>query len=493
MEIPDVHDLTVYTEDSLRDCMLCLDRTAQGICFVVDHDNRLMGLLTDGDIRRSILKGVTLDSPARSVMHSDFVSLPVNSKPFEIQRLLNNMIRHIPLVDDDGKLVDYACLHRLHKIPVMSPVFNGNELKYVTECIKTNWISSQGSFISQFEEKFRDYLGVPHALAVSNGTTALHLAVLSLGIGPGDEVLVPDLTFAASINSVLYAGAVPVLVDVDKDTWTMSLESVKKALTPKTKALMPVHLYGHPCDMGPLVEFARQNGLFIIEDCAESLGSEYNGKLTGTYGDVGAFSFFGNKTITTGEGGMVVFKDRSSYELAAVLRDHGMSKEKRYWHEHIGFNYRMTNLQAAIGVAQMERVEETVVAKRSLAKRYNELIKKQNLVTTPPEASWAKNSYWLYTVLLNNGMEKKRETIMKSMLLNGIDTRPVFYPLHEMPVYSNYVLKNETYSVTSEISARGLSLPSSKELNFDQQSLIVRILGDVIQQQSLSEQCFSGC
>jgi perosamine synthetase len=489
MELPDVKDLLVTIESTLRDAMFCLERTAQGICFVVDQNDILRGILTDGDIRRAFLRGCSLATRTQEVMQTEYVSLPVSSKPMEIQKLLNHKIRHIPLTDDNGKVVDYACFHRIHKIPVMSPVFNGNELKYVSECIRTNWISSQGSYINKFEEVFRKYIGSEYSLAVSNGTTALHLAILALGIGPGDEVIIPDLTFAASINSVIYSGATPVLVDIDKETWTICPKSVEKAITKRTRAIMPVHLYGHPCDMDSLLEIAKMHHLFVVEDSAESLGSKYKGQMTGSLGDTSAFSFFGNKTITTGEGGMVVFKTKEAYEKAAVLRDHGMSKNKRYWHDCVGYNYRMTNLQAAVGVAQMERVEETVDAKRALAKKYNDLFRKTEQVDTPPEMKWAQNSFWLYTLLLKPEFEKHRHVIMKNMLLNGIDSRRVFYPLHCMPIYEKYRLKGCDYEVSKDISNRGMSLPSSKELSMDQINLIHRVFSDIIAQLKTLESC----
>jgi perosamine synthetase len=465
--IPDIKDLLLKDTATLKDALAVIDRNAQGICFITDAKNKLTGILTDGDIRRKILQGISLDTAVNKVMQTSFVSLPVTTPQDVVQAKLSNMIRHIPLVDENNIPVDYACFSRLHRTPIMQPLLNGNELAYISDCIKTGWISSQGAYVKRFEKEFAEFCGAQYAVAVSNGTVALHLALAALDIKAGDEVIVPDLTFAASINAIIYTGATPVLVDVDRTTWTISVSDLEKNITPRTKAIMPVHLYGHPAQMDEILAIAQKHKLLVIEDAAEAIGGKYKGKHVGVFGDAATFSFFGNKTITTGEGGMVFFKSKEAYEKAVVLRDHGMSKQKKYWHEYVGFNYRMTNMQAALGCAQLERINEFVAAKRKLADFYNEVLLSTGHFILPPEKSWAVNGYWLYTVLLKEDAGIERDTLIEKMLKNGVETRPAFYPLHEMPPYKQYPSRS-TFSNSKYISAQGISFPSSVNITEDE-------------------------
>jgi len=463
MSTPPIAALTIPEDSRLKDALESIDKNAQGIVFAVDGAGRLTGLLTDGDIRRLILAGNDLDVLVSEVMQRDFVWRHINADSQELVDLLDGRIRHIPLVDGQNKLVDYACIHRLHNIQVMEPVLTGNELSYVTECIKTNWISSQGAFVKRFEKMMGDYCGVRHSLAVNNGTAALHLALESLGVGPGDEVIVPDLTFAATINCVLHANATPVIIDVDPVSWNIAPDLIREAITSRTKAIIPVHLYGQPCAMGEILSIARAHNLFVIEDCAEALGSSIGGRMVGSFGNAAAFSFFGNKTITTGEGGMLLFRDKEVFDRAAVLRDHGMLPGKRYWHEIVGYNYRMTNLQAAVGVAQMERVEEFVRRKIEIGELYNSCFADQAEVHIPAIIPGTVNSYWLFSMLLAPRSSINRDEMMNKLLLNGVETRPLFYPLHKMPPYMSFS-QGQAFPVSSDISSRGFSLPSAVTL-----------------------------
>lgn len=481
--VPSINSLIIKQHETLKDALKAIDVNAQGIVFVVDNEMRLVGVLTDGDIRRLLLQGFTLSESVSKGMQKTFISRPVSTPSQELIQLLNDSVRHIPLVDERNIPVDYACLHRLHQIPIMEPSLSGNEIEYVTECIRTNWISSQGAFVRKFESVFAEYCGYPYALAVSNGTVALHLALVSLHIGPGDEVIVPDLTFAASINAILYTGATPVIVDIHPDTWTVDPSEIEKKITVKTKAIMPVHLYGHPCHMDEIISIAKKNNLFIVEDCAEALGSQYKGKRVGSFGEVSTFSFFGNKTITTGEGGMVLFRDKDTHDRAKKLRDHGMSPDKRYWHDEVGFNYRMTNLQGAIGVAQMERVDVFVNAKQRIAKTYNQFFSKIPGITTPPQTEWAISSYWLYTLVADPSVVDRNE-LMKKLSLNGVETRSVFYPLHEMPPYQIFA-KEQKFPVSDYVSRNGMSLPSSVSLTLQSLQTIAKAVESVFETRNL--------
>lgn len=461
-----VQDIIIDENRCLRDALLQIDKTAQGIIFVVNESGVMVGILTDGDTRRAILSGASLDQKIKSVMKTDFFSLPVSATKEEIFENLKGKISHIPLLDVNGKPADFSSVHQIRTIPIMEPFLGEAETKNVMECLKTNWISSQGKFVNQFENDFVTYHGGGHALTTSNGTTALHLAMVALGIGKGDEVIVPDLTFAASINSVLYTGATPVIVDVDPVTWTLSEAQVRLALTPKTKAIMPVHLYGHPAEMDPLLKLAKEKEIYVIEDCAESVGARYKEKLTGTLGDAGCFSFFGNKLITTGEGGMILFKDKKIFEKAKCLRDHGMNPQKRYWHDEVGFNYRLTNLQAAVGVAQLEKLDSIIERKLEIAHQYEKQFKNIPSISLPPGAHWAKSVYWLYTVLIDEDAGISRDDVMNKLLQNGVDSRPVFYPLHEMKPYLPFS-KGRKFPNTEKISRWGISLPSAVTLSLN--------------------------
>jgi perosamine synthetase len=300
----------------------------------------------------------------------------------------------------------------------------------------------------------------------------LHLALAAYGIGPGDEVIVPDLTFAATINAVLYTGATPVLVDVSADTWNMNPDAVAAAITPRTKAIMPVHLYGQPADMAPILALAKRRGLIVVEDAAEAVGAKWNGTPCGAIGDCGTFSFFSNKLVTTGEGGMVVFKDDKIAARAKRLRDHGMNPDRKYWHDEVGFNYRLTNLQAAIGCAQLEQLEGFLVQKRRISNFYNARFAPVAGIETPAILEGFANSYWVYTILLDTAdIGISRDALMARLADAGIDTRPVFFCLHDMPPYKGFS-GNRSFANAARISAEGLSLPSSTSISDDELAFV---------------------
>lgn len=346
-------------------------------------------------------------------------------------------------------------------IPVSEPSITQKEIDYVLDAVKSGWVSSLGEYITKFEQEFAKYIGVKYALTTSNGTVALHLALVSLGIGQGDEVLVPDLTFVATANAVTYTGATPVFVDVDPETWCIDPDDAAKKVTSRTRAIIPVHLYGHPADMDAINQIAQEYGLYVIEDAAEAHGAEYKGKKVGSLGTCGIFSFYGNKIITTGEGGMITTNDEKLYEKAKHLRDHAMSKEKRYWHTEIGYNYRMTNIQAALGLAQLERIGELIEKKRQIFNWYREYLGTIEEIRLNPEKTWAKNVFWMICTVLEEGkLKTTRNDLMNKLKKKGIDTRPFFYPISQMPMYNC----NKVNPVTSIISSNGLNLPSGINL-----------------------------
>ena len=354
-------------------------------------------------------------------------------------------------------------------IPVCEPLLGDKELEYVTDCLKSNWISSKGKYIEEFERKFAAYCGCKYGISTTSGTTALHLAVASLGVGPGDEVIIPASTMAATALAVIYTGARPVLVDAERETWNMDVTQIKEKITPKTKALLPVHIYGHPCDMDPIMEIAQRHNLYVIEDAAEAHAAEYRGRKAGSIGQVSCFSFYANKIITTGEGGMVVTNDQRIAERARRLKDLAHSPEKRFLHTDIGFNYRMTNIQAAIGLAQLERIDELAEMRRRNAYFYNSRLKDIPGITLPAEKEWVKNVYWMYGILIEDEFGMSRDELMKRLREKGIETRTFFIPMHQQPAFLNKGLfKGESYPVAEELAERGLYLPSGSGLTRDQ-------------------------
>jgi perosamine synthetase len=359
-------------------------------------------------------------------------------------------------------------------------VLDGNERAYVLDCLDTNWISSAGRYIDAFEAAFSRYCGVAHGVACSSGTTAIHLALEAFGIGPGDEVIVPDFNLIVGATMVMQAGARPVLVDVDPDTWCIDPARIEERVTSRTRAILAVHMYGHPCDMDAIVAIARRYGLKVIEDAAEAHGAEYKGRRAGGLGDAACFSFYGNKIITTGEGGMVVTDDATVATRLRLLRNQAF-EQPRFVHRHVGYNYRLTNVQAAIGLAQCERVDAKVARKREIAAWYTDLLEKERDLTLPVERPWARNVYWMYGIVVSAGASVSRDALMRAMYERGVETRAFFYPLHRQPVFAER--RDDRYpdtSIASPVSERlgrdGLYLPSGLGLTRAQAEEVVDVL-----------------
>lgn len=348
-------------------------------------------------------------------------------------------------------------------IPVAEPLIGEKEKEYVRDCMESGWISSMGKYVPKFEEEFSRFCNTKYGISTCNGTTALHLALLVLDIKPQDEVIVPTLTFVATANVVRYTGATCVFVDSEDKTWNMDISRTENKINSKTKAIIAVHLYGHPVDMDPIIELCKTKNIALIEDAAEAHGALYKGKVAGSMGDMGCFSFYGNKIITTGEGGMITTNNPEFAEKAKALRDHGMSPERRYWHPVIGYNYRMTNIQAAIGCGQLERIDEFIKKKREIAEKYNEFLKGIAGIVLPPEAEWAKNVYWMYSILIEDGYGIDRDTLAVKLKEAGIDSRPFFCPIHLMPPYYS----GQLLPVAERLSRQGINLPSGVKLTED--------------------------
>jgi perosamine synthetase len=387
---------------------------------------------------------------------------------------LGDLAKIIP--DAEPRLEVSPTLGRI--IPVCEPKLDGNESKYVARCLETNWISSTGANIEQFEKKFAKYCEARYGISCTSGTTALHLALATLGIGEGDEVIVPTFTMIATANAVTYTGATPVLVDAEPDTWNIDTEKIEEKVTERTRAIIVVHTYGHPADMDKILSIAEKYHLYVVEDAAEAHGAEYKGKKIGSMGDIACFSFYANKIITTGEGGMLTTNDKRLAEVARELRSHAFSKERHFWHQYVGYNYRMTNLQAAIGLAQVERFDELVQLRIGHARLYNSMLKGIKGITLPPETEDVKNVYWMYSILVEDELGISRDELRKRLAERGVETRTFFIPLHLQPIYFHRY--GERFPIAEELCRKGMYLPSAsslteKEITYVVESIISAI------------------
>ncbi len=353
-------------------------------------------------------------------------------------------------------------------VPVNEPVITAEAKKNVQEAMDSGWISSAGSFIGRFEQAFASYVRVRHGIAVTNGTAALHLALVAVGIGHGDEVIVPDFTMIASVYAILYTGATPVFIDADPETFTIDPALIEAKITKRTKAIMPVHIYGHSADMDPITAIAEKHDLTIIEDAAEAHGAEYKGRKCGSLGKIACFSFYGNKIITTGEGGMVVTDDDALAARCRSLRDLSHSPKKRFWHEELGFNYRMTNLQAACGVGQLARIEDFLRHKQWMADAYYEQLSSIPGIRLPITKSYAKNVYWMYGILVEDPFPLSRDRLREALQKRGVDTRDFFYSSASQPVIRARGESSEKFPVSERLAATGLYLPSGLALTEEQ-------------------------
>lgn len=365
-------------------------------------------------------------------------------------------------------------------IPVNEPSIGERELQYVQDCVQSAWISSAGRYLTEFEAAWATYCGRQYGIATSNGTTALQVAARCLNLEPGDEVIIPSFTIISCALAVVYAGARPVLVDSEPITWCMDVRQVEEKISSRTRAFMPVHIYGHPVDMDPLLDLAKKYDLAIIEDAAEAHGARYKGRKCGGFGEISCFSFYANKIITTGEGGMVLTDDPLLAERAASLRNLCF-QPRRFYHEELGYNFRLTNLQAAIGLAQLESIEEKLAKKRWIASAYTERLKEIPELQLPFEAEWAESVYWMYGIVLDEKLGKDASSVMLAMKAEGVETRPFFLGMHEQPVFQNMGLfRGERYPVAERIARQGFYLPSGLALTENQIDQVCEALRKVL-------------
>jgi perosamine synthetase len=357
-------------------------------------------------------------------------------------------------------------------IPISQPTITLKEIDYVTDAVTSTWISSLGKYIDRFEAEFAEFCDTRFAISVSNGTVAIQLALTAHGIGKDDEVIMPNLSFIATANAVLHCGAKPVFADIDPISYCIDPQDIEQLITPKTKAIMPVHLYGHPAEMKKILDIANRHGLWVIEDAAEAHGASIDGKKVGSWGNCATFSFYGNKNLTTGEGGMITTNDEDLYNKCKYLRDHAMSKDKRYWHTAPGFNFRMTNIQAAIGCAQLERVNEIMEKRQLVFSWYQKYLGEFEDVTINQTKPWATNAYWLICLENKKWNEQDRDLFMMELKKRGVDSRPFFYPMSDMP-YINEVVNTP---ICHSIYQKGINLPTFFDLQENQVKFICETL-----------------
>jgi len=370
----------------------------------------------------------------------------------------------------------------LPPIPVNEPLLDGNEEKYLVECIRTGWISSEGPYVRQFEEQFAARVGRKHGIAVANGSVALDVAVTALGVGPGDEVILPASTIISCAAPIVRAGAKPVLVDCNPDTWNMDVAQIASRITPRTRAIMVAHIFGLPVDMDPVLALASKHGLKLIEDAAEVIGQTYRGRPCGGFGEVSTFSFYPNKHVTTGEGGMVVTDDAALAERCRGLRNLCFKPEQRFLHDELGWNFRLTNLQAALGVAQLEKLDRSVETKRRMGARYTELLAGTPGLQLPvPKTGYAENIYWVYGIVLGDEVPFDAKEAMARLGKLGIGTRPFFWPMHEQPVFRRMGLfEGEHHPASERVARRGFYVPSGMALTEAQMDRVATAVKGVL-------------
>jgi len=449
----------------------CLDN-GLGTCLIVEDDQRLIGRISLDDIRQALVDGTAIVDPTVG-WHLASIGSMTSVSPLRNDLTHNGVLQ--PVVDRAGHLTGVVVDRSTQPVQVAMPTLTRHEFRSMLDAFISSWISSRGPYVQKFEEDFSGFVGVRHGIAVSNGTVALHLALVALGIGPGDEVIVPDLTFAATINAVLYCGATPVIVDVDPRTWCMTLATIEHACTERTKAIIPVHLYGRPAEMGPITKFAKSRGIAVVEDCAEAHGARYAGRMVGEFGDVSCFSFYANKIVTTGEGGMCLTGSDDLARSLRELRDHGMSPDRSYWHERVGYNYRITNLQAAIGQSQLWRIGEVLRRNARIAELYRQALEGiAGVRFPPPMGEDYEPVVWLACVQVP---ADKRLSVMRAAHAAKIETRPFFHPLSTLPPYGKYA---RTCPHSLELSATGINLPTSRAVDEQVVERVARVFHDVL-------------
>jgi perosamine synthetase len=468
--------ITFRGNSTIKEVMQGIDRGSLRIAIIVDETKRLIGVATDGDIRRALLSGKKLTSPIQEVMRlNPIIALEGTPAKELLEMMLAKDLLQIPIVDNEGSVVDIALFSELRTIPLSSPDITHKEIEVINQVLATPFLSI-GPKINEFEKRISSYLGTKYAVGVNSGTSGLHLCIRSLEIRDGDEVITTPFSFVASSNCILFERAKPVFVDIEEDSLCINSEKIEEKITPKTKAILPVHVFGHPCKMDKVTEIATKYNLFVIEDACEALGSEYIGRKVGSFGNAAVFAFYPNKQITTAEGGMIVTNDENIAKLCMSMRNQGRAEDSQseVLYDRLGYNYRMNELSAALGVAQMERIDEILKKREKVANFYNERLRKVKGVRIPYVAPNVKMSWFVYVILLESGNFSKRERdrIIQELNKRGIVARNYFPPIH---LQSHYVemfgYRQGAFPITEKITHLTISLPfynnlSEREIDF---------------------------
>lgn len=478
-------ELSISAAATIRDAMKLLDITAKGIALIVSRDGKLLGAATDGDIRRALLAGGKLTDPVTSVMNKKPVTMPAGSDADTIlETMLKKSIKQIPLTDSRGRVKDVSLLSELKSIPLSSPDITHFEVDTINKVLSTPYLSI-GPKVVEFEKKIAAYVGTKHAVAVNSGTSALHLCVRALGIKDGDEIITTPFSFIASANCALYERARPVFADIDEKTLCIDPSKIESRITPRTKAILPVHVFGYPCDMDKIMRIARKHKLAVIEDSCESLGTDYKRKMTGAIGDAGAFAFYPNKQITTAEGGMLVTNNDKLAALARSMRNQGRDEHSAWLsHNRLGYNYRMSELNAALGCVQARRINEILAKRRKVAGEYNRRLGRlTKYLRLPYDGKTTAISWFVYVIRLNSDRFDRydRDKIMRELRSRGVSCSNYFPPIHLEPFYAKaFGYKPGDYPVTEAVSSVTIALPFHNHLKSDDIAYIAGNLSEIL-------------
>lgn len=483
---PKKQRVLVRPDLSIRETMEVIDQGALGIALIVDREGHLQGTVTDGDIRRAILHGVGLDEAVSTIMTRKPVAVALGTDMQEIRQImLRHDLKQIPVLDERGRVVDIVMMSTLLRIPLSSPDITYREVQAIIDVLSTPNLSL-GPKLFEFEEKFAAYIGVKYAVAVNSGTSGLHLCMKSLDIGEGDEVITTPFSFIASANSILFERATPVFVDIDPLTLNIDVSRIEEKITKRTKAILPVHVFGHPCELRSLMDIASRHHLVVIEDACEAIGAEYEGKKTGTFGVCSVFSFYPNKQMTTAEGGVIVTDDPEIARLCRSYRNQGRG-EGGSWlsHERIGYNYRLSELQCALGIVQLERIEEMLKKREAIAQLYNERLGGVKGVRTPHVASNVKMSWFVYVIQIDpqvGGLRERDEIILK-LRARGIACSNYFPPIHLQPCYrQQFGYREGDFPITEETSQRTIALPFFNNLKPEDIDQICQAVEEIVEE-----------
>jgi len=475
-------------KNNIKEAMKRIDQSGLRIVLIVDKDKKLLGIATDGDIRRALLSGKKFETPIKEIITLNSIKALEDTPAQDLlEMMLKNKIQEIPIVNSRGVLVDLALLSELKSIPLSSPDITNKEVEVISKVLSTPFLSI-GPKVKEFEQKIADYIGTKYAVAVNSGTSGLHLCVRSLGIKDGDEVITSPFSFIASANCILFERAKPVFVDIDEDTLCFDANKIEEKITKKTKAILPVHIFGHPCDMDKIIQVAKKNNLAVIEDACEALGSEYKGKKVGSLGNTGVFAFYPNKVITTAEGGAIVTNDEKIAKLCQSMRNQGRDEGDSWLsHTRLGYNYRMSELSAALGVTQMDRINRILEKRQKVADFYNEKLSKIKEIRVPYILPEVKVSWFVYVIRLDSKKlsRQDRDEIINQMKQRGIDCRNYFPPIHLEPFYVEmFGYKSGDFPVTERISDLTIALPFYNNLTERQVGYICDSLKEVIQKKT---------